>query len=87
MLAPFADPNPDGLESAADEHDAPEGQFFDIGLFTDYGAEGSVLYNILGNEFFAIIISGLIGVSIVLITFLIPGLYLYKRRTKTSSQN
>ena len=81
LLAPFADPNPDGLESAAKDY-APEGSAFNLGFLTDYGAEDSILFQILKNEFISVIISGLIGVLIILAIFLIP-LSLKRKRELT----
>ncbi len=85
ILSPFADPNPDGLEKAAlEDHDAEEGESFDLGFLTDYGAEGSVLHQILGNDLISTIISGLIGVLIVFTIFIIPYFILKQRVMKTS---
>jgi hypothetical protein len=81
LLAPFADPNPDGLESAAGEHNVPEGSALDLGFLTDYGAENSLLFHILRNEFLAITVSGLIGVVIVAGLFLIPLVIIRRRRS------
>ena len=84
LLTPFADPNPDGLESAAEEYDAPEGNAFDLGFLTDYGAEGSIIYEILQNEMLTVIISGIIGVVIVSGLFLIPIFFIRRRSEATS---
>ncbi|MFX0182051.1 MAG: PDGLE domain-containing protein [Candidatus Hodarchaeota archaeon] len=84
LLAPFADPNPDGLESAAGEHTGSEGSAFDLGFLTNYGAENSLLFRILRNQFLAIIISGLIGVAIVTGLFLIPLVLIRRRRSSIS---
>ncbi|MFX0050123.1 MAG: PDGLE domain-containing protein [Candidatus Hodarchaeota archaeon] len=81
FLAPFADPNPDGLESAAGEHAAPEGSAFDLGFLTDYGSENSLLFHLLRNEFLAITVSGLIGVVIVVGLFFIPLAIIRRRRS------
>jgi hypothetical protein len=81
LLAPFADPNPDGLESAAGEHTAPEGSAFDLGFLTDYGAENSLLFHLLKNEFLAITVSGLIGVVTVISLFFIPLAIIRRRRS------
>ena len=79
LLAPFADPNPDGLESAAEQNNAPEGSSFDLGFLTEYGAYGSILHKLFENEFLSIIVSGLIGILIVLSFFLVP-YYILKQR-------
>ena len=49
LLTPFADPNPDGLESAVGE-DTPEGTGFDLGFLSGYGGENSIL-SITGTPF------------------------------------
>ncbi|MFX1282920.1 MAG: PDGLE domain-containing protein [Promethearchaeota archaeon] len=85
LLAPFADPNPDGLESAAEQNNAPDGNSFDLGILTDYGAYGSVLQQIIGNEFLSTIVSGLIGVIIVFCIFIIPYYILKQRHSKEIS--
>lgn len=79
LLAPFADPNPDGLESTAEQNHAPEGSSFDLGFLTDYGAYGSMIYKLFENEFLSIIVSGLVGILIVLSLFLVP-YYILKQR-------
>jgi hypothetical protein len=85
LLTPFADSNPDGLESAAGEF-APEGSVFNLGFLTDYGAEDSVLYKILGNESLSVIISGFIGLVIIISIFFIPLLLKRKKKTDKSIQ-
>jgi hypothetical protein len=85
ILSPFADPNPDGLEKAAlEDHGADEGEFFDLGLLTDYGSEGSVLHRILGNDLISTIVAGLIGVLVVFGFFFTP-YFILKRRSKEIS--
>ena len=81
VLTPFADPNPDGLESAAQEL---EGSALDLGFFTDYGSEGSILYEIIGNEQISVILSGIIGVCFVIGIFLVP-LIIIKNKSNHSS--
>ncbi|MFX0173845.1 MAG: PDGLE domain-containing protein [Candidatus Hodarchaeota archaeon] len=85
FLAPFADPNPDGLESAAGEHAASDGSAFDLGFLTDYGAENSLLFRLIRNEFLAITISGLIGVVIVVGLLFIPLSIMRKRRSNITT--
>ncbi|MHA1969610.1 MAG: PDGLE domain-containing protein [Candidatus Hodarchaeales archaeon] len=85
FLAPFADPNPDGLESAAGEY-APEGSAFNLGFLTDYGAENSILYQILGNKSLSVIISGLIGILIILSIFFVPFILKHRRNTDRQVQ-
>ncbi len=80
LLTPFADPNPDGLESAVGE-DTPEGTGFELGLLSGYGGENSILFKILGNEFLSVIISGVIGFLIVTSVFLVPLILKRKERT------
>jgi hypothetical protein len=53
----------------------------DLGFLTDYGAENSLLFHILRNEFLAITVSGLIGVVIVAGLFLIPLVIIRRRRS------
>ena len=84
ILAPFADPNPDGLESAAGEY-APEGSAFDLGVLTDYGSEESLLYQILRNDFLSVIVSGLIGVIIAFSIFFVPIYFLRLRKSQNVS--
>jgi len=81
LLTPFADPNPDGLESAVGEG-APEGTGFDLGFLSGYGGENSILFKILGNEFLSVIISGLIGFLLVTSVFLVP--FVLKRKERTA---
>ncbi|MHA1215430.1 MAG: PDGLE domain-containing protein [Candidatus Hodarchaeales archaeon] len=85
LLAPFADPNPDGLESAVGNYNEPEGGALDLGFLTDYGAEGSILYELLGNETLAVIVSGIIGVLAVMSVFIIPIVIIRRRNTETVS--
>ena len=85
LLTPFADPNPDGLESAAGEY-ANEGGSFDLGILSDYGSEDSLLFKLIGNESLSVIISGLIGIILVIGILFIPILVVRQRRTvKTSN--
>lgn len=81
LLTPFADLNPDGLESAVGEG-APEGTGFDLGFLSGYGGEDSILFKILGNEFLSVIISGFIGFLIVTSVFLVP--FILKRKERTA---
>lgn len=86
LIAPFADPNPDGLESAVSSiNNNAEGNSFDLGLFSDYGGENSLLFRILNNEFLSIIVSGIIGVIIVIGIFIIPILYIRRNKKSISS--
>lgn len=85
LLTPFADPNPDGLERAAEDY-APEGSVFNLGFLTDYGAKGSILYKILRNESLSIIVSGFMGLIIIISIFLIPLLIKRKKKTAKSMQ-
>ncbi len=84
ILTPFADPNPDGLESAAEEY-APEGSVFDLGFLTDYGSEESILNQILQNDFLSIIVSGLIGVIIIFGIFFVPLFFFRQRKSQINS--
>ena len=84
ILTPFADPNPDGLEKAVGEYSSG-GAVFDIGFLTDYGAEGSFIHQIVGDESLSVIISGLIGVILVIGLLSIPLIVVHQRRTSTSS--
>ena len=83
ILTPFANPNPDGLESAAGKGTF-EGNVLDLGFLTGYGSEGSLLYNIVQNEALSVILSGLLGVLMVTGLFLIPVLFV---RRKNASSN
>ncbi len=85
LLTPFADPNPDGLERAAEDY-APEGSVFNLGFLTDYGAKDSILYKILRNESFSVIVSGFIGLIIIISIFLIPLLLKRKKKKARSIQ-
>lgn len=86
LIAPFADPNPDGLESAVSSiHDNPEGNSFDLGLFSDYGGENSFLFHILNNEFLSVIVSAIIGVIVIIGIFIIPILYIRHNKKGISS--
>lgn len=80
LLTPFADPNPDGLESAAGEY-AHEGGSFDLGIFSDYGSENSLLFQLIGNESLSVMISGLIGIILVVGILLIPILIIRQRKS------
>ncbi|MFX1532763.1 MAG: PDGLE domain-containing protein [Promethearchaeota archaeon] len=80
LLSPFADPNPDGLESVAEQYGAPEGSAWDLGFLTDYGSEDSLLYQLLSNTFLTTIISGIIGIVAVIAIFLVPW-YLIRQRS------
>ncbi|MFX0014810.1 MAG: PDGLE domain-containing protein [Promethearchaeota archaeon] len=85
LLAPFADPNPDGLESAADDY-ASEGNVFDLGILSDYGSKNSLLFQLIGNEQLSIIFSGLIGILFVMGVLLIPiAIVRHKKSTETSN--
>ncbi len=85
ILSPFADPNPDGLEKAAlEDHGAEEGESFDLGFLTDYGAEGSVLHQIFGNDLISTIFSGLIGVFVVFGIFFVL-YFIFKQRKEEIS--
>lgn len=75
LLSPFADSNPDGLESAAGEGNH-EGSAFDLGILTDYGSEDSLIHQLVQNDMIATILSGLIGVLLVVSLFLIPFIFL-----------
>ncbi len=86
ILSPFADPSPDGLEKAAlEDHGADEGESFDLGFLTDYGAEGSVLHRILENDLISTIVAGLIGVLVVFGLFFTPYFILKQRSKEISS--
>ncbi len=71
VLSPFADPNPDGLESAAGEGHY-NGSAFDLGFLTDYGSEDSLIHQFLQNDMIATIVSGLIGIFVVVGLFSLP---------------
>ncbi|UCG01798.1 MAG: PDGLE domain-containing protein [Candidatus Heimdallarchaeota archaeon] len=88
LLTPFADPNPDGLESAAEQNNASEGSSFDFGFLTDYGAYGSIIHQVFNNEALSTFISGLIGVFIIVILFFAL-FYIVKQRRirKITSEN
>ncbi len=75
ILSPFADPNPDGLESAAGEGNY-EGSAFNLGFLTDYGSEDSLIYQFVQNDMIATIVSGLIGIIVVVGIFSLPLLFL-----------
>ncbi|WP_455463385.1 PDGLE domain-containing protein [Candidatus Hodarchaeum mangrovi] len=86
LITPFADPNPDGLESAVSKvNDNPEGNSLDLGLFSDYGGENSLLFQILNNKFLSIIISAIFGVIITIGIFLVPIFYIKYTRKSISS--
>lgn len=85
LLAPFADPNPDGLESAAGDY-APEGSALNLGFLTNYGAENSIIHQILGNESLSVIISGLIGILTIMAIFFIPFILKHRRNTLRQAQ-
>jgi len=84
LLTPFADTNPDGLESAAGEY-ANEGSSFDLGILSDYGSENSLLFKLIGNESLSVIISGLIGIIIVVGILFIPILVVRQRKSVETS--
>ena len=85
LMTPFADPNPDGLEIATEEH-APDGVVLDLGILSDYGGEGSLLYELVGrNEAIAVILSGIIGTLLVLSIFVFP-LLIMKRQKSAQHQ-
>lgn len=80
LLTPFADANPDGLESAAGGY-AHEGSSFDLGILSDYGSENSLLFKLIGNESLSVMISGLIGIILVIGILLIPILVVRQRKS------
>lgn len=82
LISPFADPNPDGLESAAGDGNE-EGSTFDLGFLTDYGSEESLIYQLIQNEFLATIISGLIGIILVASLFALPIVILRSKKSST----
>lgn len=82
FLSPFADPNPDGLESAAGEGNY-EGSAFDLGFLTDYGSEDSLIYQLIQNNMIATIVSGLIGVIVVVSLFSLPLLFLRIKKSNS----
>ncbi len=84
LLSPFADPNPDGLEKAVGDI-TPEGQSFDLGFFTDYGNEDSLLYHFIGNSSLSTIISGLVGVLLVIGIFSLPLIIAKRRKAEIQS--
>ena len=81
ILSPFADPNPDGLESAAGEGNY-EGSAFDLGFLTDYGSEDSFIYQLVQNDMIATIVSGLIGTIVVVAIFSLPLTFLRRKKSK-----
>ncbi len=82
FLTPFADPNPDGLEKAVEDHTS-RGSVFNLGFLTDYGAEGSLIFQIIKDESLSVIISGLIGVLLVIGIFLIPIIISHHKKADT----
>ncbi|MFX0093373.1 MAG: PDGLE domain-containing protein [Candidatus Hodarchaeota archaeon] len=86
LLSPFADPNPDGLESAAEQYGTPEGETFDLGFLTDYGSEDSLLYQLLSNTFLTTIVSGIIGIIVVMVVFFVPWYFIRQRSDQKEPQ-
>ncbi|UCE15089.1 MAG: PDGLE domain-containing protein [Candidatus Heimdallarchaeota archaeon] len=80
LLTPFADSNPDGLESAAGEY-VQEGGSFDLGILSDYGSENSLLFKLIGNESLSVMLSGLIGIVLVIGILFIPILVIRQRKS------
>ncbi|MFX1250715.1 MAG: energy-coupling factor ABC transporter permease [Promethearchaeota archaeon] len=86
LLSPFADPNPDGLESVAGQYGASGGSFLDLGFLTSYGSSGSFLYRLLPNPVLTTILSAIIGIVVILIIFL--GVwYVINQRSQQKHQN
>ncbi|MFX0063078.1 MAG: energy-coupling factor ABC transporter permease [Candidatus Hermodarchaeota archaeon] len=86
LLSPFADSNPDGLESVAEHYGVPEGSAWDFGFLTDYGSDISFLYGLIPNPVLTTLISAIIGIAVVLIIFL--GLwYFIHQRSRRTQQN
>ena len=81
LLSPFADPNPDGLEKAVGDT-APEGSAYDLGFLTDYGSEDSFIFQLIGNNFVSVILSGFIGVLLVIGIFSIPLIIIKRKQNK-----
>ncbi len=84
VLSPFADPNPDGLESAAGEGKS-EGSAFDLGFLTDYGSEDSLIHQLIQNDMIATIVSGLIGIMVVVGIFSLPLIFLRLKKEQFSN--
>ncbi len=75
ILAPLASPDPDGLERVAtDQGFIDRATNFFSGLFSDYGIPG------IGDPRLSTILSGLLGVAIVLGIVFLLGRVLARRR-------